>query len=141
VRPALVAYAAARGGRGPVGVVAVEPDVDVVEVNLLRPEHPGERLPLHAPLVLGGVGRVKFGVELVGLAAPRLDDLVGAAERVFQLLIRQPQLEDDGAAGRDVEGFEVKAGFRAGGLGVDRRLAVDYVAVEGVLDEALATFG
>ena len=43
----------AGGGRRPARVVAVEPPVDVEEVDLLAPEQAGEGLPLHELLVGG----------------------------------------------------------------------------------------
>src|SRR5947209_20144725 len=40
--------------RRPVRIVAVEPDVDVEEVALLRPQEPREGLALHVALLGGG---------------------------------------------------------------------------------------
>ena len=61
-------------GGGQFGVVALEPDVDVEEVDLLGPEQAGERLALDPSLVLAGRGGWIDVVELVGLGAPRGDD-------------------------------------------------------------------
>ena len=67
--PAGVAAAVALLRRRGLGRVAVEPGGDVVVVELLAPQHPGERLAHHQRLVRGrGVGR-QVGVELVGFGA------------------------------------------------------------------------
>ena len=50
--------------------VAVEPAGHVVVVELLAPEHAGERLAHHRGFVGRCRGRGEFGVELVGLGAP-----------------------------------------------------------------------
>jgi len=74
----------------------------VVDINLFCPEHPRERLPLHALLVVGRALRLNLLIELIGLAAPRLDDLVEALERVVQKFIREAQANGDGSPRRDV---------------------------------------
>ena len=53
VEPLGVADAAATPSEQRMRLVLLEPGVDVEEVVLLRPEHPGERLAVDAPLVLG----------------------------------------------------------------------------------------
>ena len=58
-------------GRRRAGRVAVEPALDVVVVELLRPEHPGEGLAQDERLVGGSSGRRQLGVELVGLGRAR----------------------------------------------------------------------
>ena len=69
VAPVAVAAGLAGGGRGRLERVAVEPAPDVVLVELLGPEHPGERLP-HDVLLFGRQAlRDDGGVELVGLGA------------------------------------------------------------------------
>ena len=63
---------AREAGGGQVGVVAVEPDVDVEEVALLGPEQPGERLALDRAARRRLLRRVDRLVELVGLRASQL---------------------------------------------------------------------
>ena len=55
-----------------------EPPLDVVPEVLLAPQHPGERLPDHLPLRASERGREHVAVELVGLGAAPLDELVEA---------------------------------------------------------------
>jgi hypothetical protein len=62
--------------------VLVEPAVGVEEVVLLAPEHPREGLPHHAGRVLARYGGHDLAVELVGLRAPPLEDLLEARESV-----------------------------------------------------------
>ncbi len=77
VPPAL----ARRGGRG-LARVAVEPVVDDVVVELLRPQHPGERLPLHPPLVLGHLLGLEGRVVRVRLVAAALHRRVEVGEGI-----------------------------------------------------------
>ena len=70
VRPLVVPAVLARLGGGGARRVAVEPVVDDVVVELLRPEQPGERLALHGALRRRRAsGGSDGGVELVGLGA------------------------------------------------------------------------
>src|SRR5205814_10272065 len=111
-------------------------------VTLLRPEHPDERLPLYAPLVLARLRRINFRVELVGLAPPRLHDVVNVAERLVKQFVTQTQADDDRAARRDVQRRVMKASLRPRRLRVDCVVtAFDDVLVECVLDERLAARG
>ena len=57
VAPVRVAAVPALRRRRRPGRVAVQPALDVVVVELLGPDQPGERLPLDQPLVLGQPGR------------------------------------------------------------------------------------
>ena len=70
VAPAGVATRTAARPAAGLGGVAVEPAGDVVVVELLAPEHPGERLPHHQGLVGRRRCRGQLGVELVGLGPP-----------------------------------------------------------------------
>ena len=132
VAPVAIADILARAGRGRVGVVAVEPALDVEDVRLLRPEQAGECLPLDRPLVLGGLGRVDRGVERVGLRLALGDDGVDLLDRVLLRHERQAEPQGHRLAGRDL--VDVLDG-RLGPLvaGIHAGLAVDDVAVEGVL--------
>ena len=67
VHPRRVPAEPALGWRWRLRRVAVEPAPDVVAVELLAPDHPGEGLAGHEPLVVAGAGRDQLRVELVGL--------------------------------------------------------------------------
>src|SRR5882757_9954581 len=103
MHPVAVAAALARGGRWRCRVVAIEPALGVVEVDLLAPEHAGQRLALHAFFVLAGLGWVNGGVEGVSFLVSKGDDPVYVSDRVGELLAAKPQAEDDGLAGRHVD--------------------------------------
>ncbi len=81
VHPAGVATGAALRRRRRLRRVAVEPALDVVAVELLAPDHPGERLAGDQALVVVDTGRDHLGVELVGLSASLVEDLVERRRR------------------------------------------------------------
>ena len=67
----------------PVGLVAGQPALNVVPVELLAPDHPGKRHPHRDQLVAGAVLRCQVAVELVGLGLPGGEQFVeNAAQRV-----------------------------------------------------------
>jgi len=74
--------------------VLLQPPVHVEVVVLLRPEHPGERLPVHAAFVLAHRRRGDPIVELVGLGQPLLKDVVERPERIATGAGGQPQAHD-----------------------------------------------
>ena len=74
VPPASVSAGVAARRRRGLGGVAFQPPRDVVVVELLAPQHPGERLAKHQCLVGRGGRRRELGVELVRLLATRRDD-------------------------------------------------------------------
>ena len=112
-----------------------EPHVDVEEEVLLRPEQAAEGLSHDAcaAIFAGGLGRVA-SVELVRLAAPRLERLLESGKRTRLRRIGEAQPYRHRLAGTDLE--EVVSG----GLGADLRrvdgvgLAVHDERVERVLD-------
>ncbi len=114
-----VAAALARGGRRGGGVVAVEPALGVVEVNLFAPEHAGQGLALHAFFVFAGLRRMDGGVEGVGFLVSKGDDLVDVGDGIGESLAAKPQAEDDGLAGGHVDRAVVQASLGAALLGVD----------------------
>ena len=84
---------------------------------------------------LRGVDR---GVELVGLLSPPVDDGVDLGERLGQAaLVGEPKPQHRRAARGHVEAI-VERRLGAGLRRVDAVLAVDDVAVEGILDERRA---
>ena len=118
-------------------LVLLEPGVHVEEVVLLRPEHPGQRLPVDPPLVLAQRGGRDPLVELVGVGQARGERRVEAlAERLGRAAVGgdKPQADDRRAAGGHVEDVAGR-GLRAGLRRVDG-LAVpgDDVLVERILD-------
>ncbi len=68
--PPAVAPVGPAGRRRRLGRIAVQPAGDVVVVELLAPQHPGERLPHHHRLVGRRPRRGQLGVELVRLGPP-----------------------------------------------------------------------
>ena len=120
-------------GRRRARVVAVEPDVDVVQVALLRPEHAGERLALDVLLFVRRFRRMDARVEVVGFRAPLRDDGVDVDRRIALRLQRHPH--DRGFAGLDVESHPA-ARLRPFVRGIHGLLVVrGDAAMEGVLHE------
>ena len=116
-------------------VVLVEPAIDVEQVVLLGPQHPGERLPMDPPLVLGEGPGGNPVVELVGIGDPRREAVVellpegDAGERGREAHTNHPEL-----AGRNVEDVPGRR-FGAGLRGIDRAgVAFDDVPVKRILD-------
>ena len=133
VEPAPVAAVAAGGRRPRLGRIAVEPALDVVVVELLAPEHPRERLPHHARLVVGAGRRRQLRVELVRLAPPVGHDAAevhpGRGGRAAgRSRRRSSTVSPAGTVRRVVEG-----GLRAAALGVDGGGTADDVIVDPVL--------
>ena len=58
----------------------MQPILNIIVIELLRPDQAGEGLPLHLPLVLGQRGRLQGGVELIGLRLARGDEPVKAGK-------------------------------------------------------------
>ena len=74
-----------------IGVMFLEPFVDVVEEMLLAPQHPTQRLPHHIGCVLAYTGWRYRPIELVGLAPARLHDLIKfLAKGVPRYRVAQP---------------------------------------------------
>ena len=118
-----------------VHVVLVEPTIEIEDVELLSPQHPGQGLAHDHRLVGRGRGRRDRRVELVGIGdarsrtrgRPRRRSSAGASGPA------QPELHDADAAGGDVE-HVVRGRLRAGARRVDGAVVpVHHVLVEGVL--------
>ena len=125
---------AARGRRARLGRVAVEPALDVVVVELLAPQHPGERLPHHVRLVVRARRRRQLGVELVRLAAPLRGHVGEVRPR------RPPSTPPGRSRSAQLHGLArrhrdavVERRLGAAALGVDRVGAGDDVVVDPVL--------
>ena len=75
--------------------IAFQPDVDVIVIELLRPEHSGERLALHIARVCGKTLGNDLRIELIGfgnsLVENRLKRLVQHPRR--GLLVGEAQAE------------------------------------------------
>ena len=71
-------------------VLAVEPCVDIEEVDLFRPEESGERLALDALFVLGGIRRVDRSIEVIRLRTAPCNNLIEYPQRGLQWLRREP---------------------------------------------------
>ena len=118
-----------------VDVVLVEPAIEIEDVELLPPQHPGQRLAHDHRLVGRRRRRRDRRVELVGVGDARREHAVdlAAAER-RGVRPTQPELHDANAAGGDVE-HVVRGRLRAGAGRVDGAvLSVHHVVVERVLD-------
>src|SRR5205085_2929254 len=118
MQPTIVAYVAARFGRREVRVVAIEPLMHVVEINLFAPKHARKSLALHAPLVFSRLRRMNRLVEFIRFLSALLEDFFNVLERIGQLLIGQAQLQDDRAACGHVQ-FVMKARLRTDLCGIN----------------------
>ena len=76
VAPVSIADVARVSRRRRERIVAIEPNVHVEEVELLAPQHAGERLALHELLVGARLRRMDGGVEFVGFRRRWSDDLL-----------------------------------------------------------------
>ncbi len=136
VRPVRVPAVSAPVGRLRLRRVAAKPVPDHVVVELLRPEHPRERLALDVSLVLREALRRDRPVELVGLAPARREDLVEVPADRRAVLYRRPaeaELHHD-APSRRHRGPVPRRALRADPVRVHRvRAPVHDVFVEGVL--------
>ena len=131
VRPLVVASLTPHVGDGWPGRIAVEPAADVVVVELLRPEHPAERLAGDEPLVLRDVCGNDLGVELVGLPLARGHDRVEVVQPPGRS-VAQPKLDRRGLPGLDLEAVpERRPGAEL--LRIDGRRTVDDVVADPVL--------
>ena len=137
VEPLGVPRVPPRGADERMRLVLLEPRVQIEQVVLLRPEHPGERLPVDAPFVLGQRARRDPVVELVGVGQPRREGRVEVRpERLVPTVggHGQPQTNGQRAASwhvEDVSGRSLRPGLRR----VHRfGVAGDDVLVERVLD-------
>ena len=135
-----VPHEPATGRRGRGGVVPVEPLSDIEEINLLGPDHAGDRLALDRLLILGDVRLVDRGVKLVGLVLATRDVLVEALERLFDGSVGEAEAKHLRAAGGDLHAGVMQTGLGAKLGGVRRRFAVDDLAVEGVFDKRSLPF-
>ena len=88
MQPTRVAAAAARLGRWPGRIVTIEPNVDVVKVDLFAPEHAGERLPLNAAFVCVSLRGMYGCVKLIGLRTSLREDLFYLSQRLLEDLVR-----------------------------------------------------
>jgi hypothetical protein len=145
VVPAVVAGGGTSSCLEGLGSVLLEPPVDVVVVELLGPQHPGQRLAHHAGRVGVEGSRDDRGVELVRFLPALVHQRVEATpERPFRPRARrrgrggryvtEPQPKRAGGAGLHRERI-VRRGLRPGLRGVHRLPApVDEVVVDPVLD-------
>ena len=133
VEPGGVATVATLGRRWRLRRVAVEPALHVVVVELLAPDHPGERLPGDQARVVVDGGRDHLAVELVGLHATLREHLVEArAERGVGR--GRPEADPDhlGLPRRDRQAVP-PGDLRADAVRVHRRRACDHMVVDPVL--------
>ena len=114
-------------------LVRAQPPLQVEVVELFAPQHAGERLAMHAPLVLAERGRRDPLVELVGVADSAREDLIDVLEGGRWTGGREPHRHDLAATGRHVQ-HVVRRGL---GPGLRRvhgfAPAPDHIVVERVL--------
>ncbi len=139
MRPIVIAPVLALGRRRRTTGVAREPRAHVVVITLLREQHSGEGLPLHAARVVGKIGVNMQGVEFIRFAdALRENALELRTERRGAcgcgILIGQSKPQRNARARRN-RLLRERGNFRAGIRGIDGgRFAVNEVTVERVLD-------
>jgi len=115
--------------------IAVEPAGDVVVIELLAPDHAGERLAHDRGLVVGRACRAERGVVRVGLARAVGERAIESRVEVGRgalILPREPQPQLGGGARRDGEAVPARH-LRAAALGVHGPRAADDVIVDAVL--------
>ena len=89
------------GGGGGLGRITLEPELDAVMVELLRPEQSGERLPLHQPLV-GGRGPADARCRRTRRPRPpQVEDRIEIVEWTLERPVREPGPDDQRLARRD----------------------------------------
>ena len=111
-----------------------QPVLQVEVVELLRPQHARQRLPVHAALILVQGFRCDPLVEFVGLGNPPIESSLEPVECIVDGGARQTQPDGAAAAGRHVKdvvgrGLGAHSG-RVDGIGVPG----DDVGVEGIFD-------
>ncbi len=121
------------------GIVAVQPFVDVEQVDLLGPEHSGERLTLHRAFIRRRPRRVNRCIELIGFGSAAREDLLDVGQRIVEPVGRQPEAPHDGAVRRHA-GLVVQTRLGPGLRWVHARLAVDDVPVKRVFGVGPADF-
>jgi hypothetical protein len=131
--PAGIADVVPRFGRRLPRIVAGEPLLDVEEVDLLCPEHAGQRLALHQLFVGRRLRRMDGLIEIVGLFPPCNDRLLDAREGIVQRFVRQPEVPHVRSASGNRRA-EMEPRLRAVAVWIHARLALDEVAVERVFD-------
>ena len=126
------------GGRRRLAGIAVEPVVDHVVVELLRPEQPGIGLPADAAVVVRCAGRDCGSIELVRLAdavGKHAVEVRGRTARVGASSSAKSRSSTVAASCRGDVQHVVRRGFRADCRRIDRvRPPVDDVIVKGVFD-------
>ena len=121
------------------GIALIQPDVEVVIVVLLAPEHPGQRLAHHAGLVFAGGRRRDRGVELVGLGATLAQhglevvaQRITAVERRAEIVEPQPNRRRSAALDGQTM---VRGHLGAAAVGVHGADSPpDHVLVDAILD-------
>mmetsp|Transcript_25159 Transcript_25159/g.63828 ORF Transcript_25159/g.63828 Transcript_25159/m.63828 type:complete len:562 (+) Transcript_25159:1435-3120(+) len=131
VVPVAVADRAPLGGRRRAAGVAFEEGVDVVVVELLAPDHAGQRLALDPLAVLRVHVLLQYLVEGVRLFLAHRADGVEARKGLRDVCLAQPQAPRGLAAGRHCL-LGVEASLRASLAGLGGRLSLENVATEGV---------
>ena len=140
VPPVNVADIFSRFGGRRTGIVAVQPFGNIEEINLFAPKQAGERLTLDAPFIFSSARRMNRCIKLVGFRPAHGNDFIDVRKRPGHRFVRQPQAQDDGAAGGHHFGGVMQAGFGAERFRVDTILPVDDVAMKRIFDKRTSAF-
>src|SRR6516225_3009181 len=115
------------------GVVLVEPLVDVEIVKLLGPQHAGECLTVYALFVFGEILRSDAIVEFIGVDEPCPEHIVELREWIGNGLCTQSHADDFAASGGDIEDI-MRGSFSPGLCRVDGiSLSTNHVLMKCVL--------
>ena len=136
VLPAGIAAGQPRVGRFGACRIAREPAMNVVVIELLRPQHPAQRLSKHHGFIGRCAGRGEVGIELVRLLLALRHDLVETGARLA--ILAQPQA-DDGSLARADRQVVPERRLRALMLRVDCRKSMNDVVVDAILGITAAT--
>ena len=110
----MIASLLARLRRRRKGRIALQPNLHVIVVRLLRPQQPGESLPLYLAGIFTHPAGCISGVELIGLRDARAEHVIKCpAEERFNrascgggILVREAQPHRCGAAGRHIQAIK-----------------------------------
>src|SRR5213080_3895359 len=138
MRPAAVAAMVAAFRRRRLERVALEPAPHVEVVELLAPQHAGERLALDAPHVLIRNAFLQSAVEGISIAHALREDIVKAAEGSRARLAHAQSHADGGRRAGSNRAHIKRARLGAFACRIDRvAAAVNHIVVERVLEVSL----
>src|SRR5215467_13746154 len=121
--------------------IPFKPETDVIVVELLAPDHPGESLPLHEPRVVVALVFLKERIILIGLAHAGLGHIVKVCEWARMALGGKAQADPRRSPSRRLQ-HVMRRRLGPSSLGVHRSMvAVDDVFVNSILEISLRPLG